>query len=96
MILPHVCYATRMRVLGVDFGLRRIGLAISDSTATLARPLKIVSAGRTPRTSAAAVAAIVAELRTGDQHDAADLEVIVVGVPKRLSGEETDQTHAAR
>ena len=32
-----------MRVLGVDHGEKRIGLAISDSTGTIARPLAIVN-----------------------------------------------------
>ena len=31
-----------MRVLGVDHGEKRIGLAISDATATLARPLSVI------------------------------------------------------
>ncbi len=31
-----------MRVLAVDHGEKRIGLAISDSTGTLARPLKVI------------------------------------------------------
>lgn len=31
-----------MRVLGVDHGQKRIGLAVSDETGTLARPLSIV------------------------------------------------------
>jgi putative Holliday junction resolvase len=82
-----------VRVLGVDFGQRRIGLAVSDASATLARPWKTLSAGATPRASAALVAAAIGELRTSD---ADDLEAIVVGVPRRLNGEETDQTQPAR
>ncbi|MGH9311070.1 MAG: Holliday junction resolvase RuvX, partial [Vicinamibacterales bacterium] len=33
-----------MRVLGVDFGRRRIGLALSDATGMLARPWKTITA----------------------------------------------------
>lgn len=83
-----------MRVLGIDFGLRRIGLALSDESATLARPWKTVAAGTTPQASASAIATLVSEL--GDTADLSDLAHIVVGLPKRLSGEETDQTRAAR
>jgi putative Holliday junction resolvase len=82
-----------VRVLGVDFGQRRLGLAVSDASATLARPWKTVAAGATPRASAALVSAAIGELRTSD---ADDLEAIVVGVPRRLNGEETDQTGPAR
>src|SRR5215472_4834491 len=32
-----------MRVLGVDVGARRVGLAISDATRTLARPLETIA-----------------------------------------------------
>ena len=31
-----------MRVLGIDYGARRIGLALSDATATLASPWRLV------------------------------------------------------
>ena len=84
-----------MRVLGVDFGQRRIGLAISDGTATLARPWKTVPAGSTPAASARLVAAEVEALRRADE-EAAELATIVVGVPRRLNGEDTDQTQPAR
>jgi putative Holliday junction resolvase len=33
-----------MRVLAVDFGTRRVGVAVSDETATLARPLVVLPA----------------------------------------------------
>jgi putative Holliday junction resolvase len=85
-----------MRFLGVDFGQRRIGLALTDATATLARPWKTVPAGGSPRASATAVAEVIAVLRAGSELDAVDLDAIVVGVPKRLGGEDTDQTQPAR
>lgn len=85
-----------MRVLGVDFGQRRIGLAVSDASATLARPWKTLAAGPTPQASAQIVASMLEALRTGDQADLAELAAIVVGVPKRLNGEDTDQTQPAR
>jgi putative Holliday junction resolvase len=84
-----------MRILAVDFGLRRIGLALSDATATLARPWKTVPAGATPRASAALVAAELEALRDTDT-EPTGIETIVVGVPRRLNGEDTDQTQPAR
>lgn len=79
-----------MRVLGVDFGQRRIGLALSDASATLASPWKTVAAGHTPLASAAMVAALVEALTDED------VQQIIVGIPRRLNGEETDQTRPAR
>jgi putative pre-16S rRNA nuclease len=85
-----------MRLLGVDFGQRRLGLALSDATATLARPWRTVPAGATPVASAAAVAELIATLREKDDAEAGDIGEIVVGLPKRLNGEDTDQTQPAR
>ena len=85
-----------MRVLGIDFGLRRIGLALSDESATLARPWKTVSAGSTPQASASAVATLIGELGGDVEAQPSGLAHIVVGLPKRLNGDETDQTRAAR
>ena len=84
-----------MRVLGVDFGQKRIGLALSDATGLLARPWKTVPAGETPRASAEVVATIVRGVRAGEDPDAEDLDLIVVGVPRRLNGDETGQTQPA-
>ncbi|MGE5178950.1 MAG: Holliday junction resolvase RuvX [Bacteroidota bacterium] len=67
-----------MRVLGVDFGLRKIGLALSDEEARLASPLRALavdSAAEAP----GAVAAAAREVEAG---------VIVVGAPLGLEGEE--------
>ncbi|HEX5215606.1 MAG TPA: Holliday junction resolvase RuvX [Vicinamibacterales bacterium] len=80
-----------MRVLGVDLGRKRIGLAISDASATLARPWQSIAAGATPRASATLVAAIIRDAAAEDPVDA-----VVVGLPRRLNGEDTDQTTPTR
>jgi putative Holliday junction resolvase len=85
-----------MRTLGVDFGLKRIGLALSDDSGILARPWRTVTAGPTPRASAESVAALVARGRARDDDEAAGIGAIVVGLPRRLSGEDTDQSQPAR
>jgi putative Holliday junction resolvase len=82
-----------MRFLGIDFGQRRIGLAVSDPSGMLARPWRAVAAGGSPAGSAALVAALVA----GEAESELDeLGAIVVGLPRRLGGEDTDQTAPAR
>jgi putative pre-16S rRNA nuclease len=83
-----------MRVLGVDVGRRRIGLALSDESATLARPWKTVAA----RDSTAATARDLAARMTEAAGDDAvgPVAAIVVGLPRRLGGEDTDMTATAR
>ena len=84
-----------MRVLGVDFGTRRIGLALSDDTATLARPWQTIEAGATPVASAEAVAQLLANSRASDE-DVAGIGAIVVGLPRRLNGDDNEQSQPAR
>ncbi len=77
-----------MRVLGVDYGRKRIGLALSDATGLLARPWKtIASRGAIPAV-AADIANHVRELR--DEADG--IGAVVLGFPRRLSGEPNEQT----
>ena len=75
------------RILGIDFGERRIGLALSDPTATIAQPLPTLTrrAGKRPP-----VAALV-EIITQNE-----VERVVIGLPLDLSGAETDWTKTVR
>ena len=77
-----------MRVLGIDYGARRVGLALSDATATLASPWKLIER---PRSEQQTLKLLMREI---DGLLAADdgLEAIVVGWPRRLDGSPTDQT----
>ena len=87
-----------MRVLGIDLGRRRIGLAVSDASGTLARPLATLTVGRDrPRghagddETAAAVDLVLQEInRLAAEDDG--LATIVVGVPVRLDGSRNEQT----
>jgi putative Holliday junction resolvase len=80
-----------MRVLGVDVGARRIGLAISDATRTLARPLTtIVVTGE--RDAIDRVAETVTRLSAEED----GLSAIVVGLPARLDGTPTTATAQVR
>src|SRR5438128_269235 len=76
-----------MRVLGIDVGERRVGLAVSDVTQTLARPLTTLSV----KGMDDAVGRVLLEIG----HLAAEedgLAAIVVGVPSRLDGTPSEQT----
>ena len=71
------------RSLGVDYGTKRVGLAISDSLGITARPLSVV-----PRT------AVVDEVvNLVKEHD---IGTIVVGLPTGLSGDEGMSASEAR
>jgi putative holliday junction resolvase len=81
-------YACRVRVLGIDYGERRIGLALSDATGLLARPWKAIARVGAPAAVADALAAEIAALLREDD----GLAAVIIGFPRRLSGEATHQT----
>ncbi len=76
----------RARVLALDVGSRRLGIAVSDPTGTVATPLATV-----PRRSPAADAGALGRLAA--EHEAATL---VVGLPLSLSGREGPAARAVR
>lgn len=80
-----------MRFLGIDYGAKRIGLALSDPTGTLARPWQTVQAGAAVADSARGLGDLIRALPADETVDA-----IVVGVPRRLNGADTDLTADAR
>ena len=88
-------YPVAVRILGVDVGRRRIGLAVSDASAVVARPWRMLPAGESPRASADRVAAVLSEL-DDPLEDRAGVGAIVVGLPRRLDGSDTDMTTLAR
>jgi putative Holliday junction resolvase len=77
-----------VRVLGIDYGARRIGLALSDATATLASPWRML---QRPPSEAETVRLLIQEINRL-QLDEDGLEAVVVGWPRRLDGSPTDQT----
>jgi putative Holliday junction resolvase len=75
-------------VLGIDYGARRIGLALSDATATLASPWRML---HRPPSEAGTMRLLIAEI-AALQREEDGLEAVVVGWPRRLDGSPTDQT----
>jgi putative Holliday junction resolvase len=80
-----------MRILGVDLGARRIGLAISDPSGTLARPLMTMVIGSADE-AAARVSAMIEQL-SGEEDG---LTAVVVGLPSRLDGSAHEATARVR
>jgi putative holliday junction resolvase len=75
-----------VRFLAIDYGQRRIGLALSDATGLLARPWKTLNRAGNPAQVAAALGNEIAAL----QAESDGLEAVVLGFPRRLNGEPHD------
>lgn len=71
-----------MRAIGLDLGRRRIGVAVSDPTGTLATPWRTVSGAGSAGAVAGRIAGLLAELAPGD----APVARVVVGRPFHLDG----------
>jgi len=76
-----------MRVMGVDVGARRVGLAISDASGLLARPLTTLHV-----TDEADALARVAQAISDAASDEDGLAAVVVGMPAHLDGTPSPQT----
>ena len=80
-----------MRAAGVDFGERRIGLAMSDASGTLASPVRTIVRSRASVDVVTLVMNALAELCRDEP-----LARIVIGLPRRLDGTDNDQTRQVR
>ena len=74
------------RILGIDYGDRRIGLALSDPLRIIAKPLKVIDRKTTPDYNSAIIE-IIAEKKVIE---------IVVGLPVTMRGEHSQQTKAVQ
>ena len=70
-------FALKKRILGIDYGSARIGVAVSDELGMLAHPLETVPAGRID----------VAAKRIATLASEKDVECVVVGLPRHMNGE---------
>ena len=66
-----------MRALGVDLGSKRIGIAVSDRSGTIASPLTVLQRSGSSRRDHQAIAALIAE---------EEAELVVVGLPLNMNG----------
>src|SRR4051812_5049736 len=81
--------------MGIDLGQRRIGLAISDATATLARPLKTIERTASDEQAADALSTAIAATNAELGGEEA-IGCLVVGLPTHLDGSPSDQTARVR
>ncbi len=73
-----------MRILGLDVGDRRVGLALSDPTGLLASPLGVVERG---------LSDLADIIRVAERNEVAE---IVVGLPLSMSGDSGSQAGKVR
>ena len=69
-----------MKFLGIDYGIKRIGLAIADDQMKIASPFKTIQNGRQ----------IIDEIERICYNEKA--EKVIIGIPKHLSGRKHELT----
>ncbi len=66
-----------MRVIGIDLGRKRIGVAVSDRTGTIASPLMVIQRSGSVGRDHQVIARLVAD---------EEAEAVVVGLPLNMNG----------
>lgn len=84
--LPH-SGGDHPRVLGIDYGERRVGMALSDPTRTLASPLSTLQRRKGKRPPLQRLEEVAREN---------DVGILVVGLPLNLAGEDTPWSREVR
>lgn len=77
-----------MRVVAFDVGERRIGVAVSDATLTLARPENVLRPTSLARDGLQLAVDEITRLKSEED----GVTTIVVGLPRRLDGSDTELT----
>ena len=75
------------RLLGIDLGDRRVGLALADDDGSAARPLATIRRGKSLDADASALRTIV---------DGYDIDELVVGLPLEAAGDDGPQAARTR
>jgi putative holliday junction resolvase len=76
-----------VRFIGIDLGEKRIGIAISDATGTIARPLKTLERNQSDAQAVELLRRTIAELSVEEP-----VGCVVVGLPTKLDGSDNLQT----
>ena len=77
-----------MRIVGIDFGLKRIGVAISDTFSTFALPIGKVDRVKNDQTTLVNLLELLKVYK--------DIQKFVIGLPIHLSGKESDMSLEVR
>lgn len=71
------------RLLGIDFGMRRLGLALSDERQIIASPYQTLIAEKKSEHTITKLLAIISQLQ---ESHSCEIEEIIVGLPLMMSG----------
>jgi putative holliday junction resolvase len=77
------------RILCIDYGSARLGLAISDPLHMIASPLCVLAGSKNPVKAAAVVASEINKRRL-------EIGLILIGMPLLLTGEEAERAKEVR
>lgn len=75
-----------MRAMGIDLGSKRIGIAISDFSGTIASPHSVIQRARSKRLDHQRIREIV---------EVEEVEMVIVGLPLAMSGAQSAAAKAA-
>ena len=78
-----------MRIMGLDYGSKTVGVAISDEMLLTAQPIETITRDR--ETKLSQTLARIEELM-----EEYDVEKVVIGLPKKLNNEEGDRCDTTR
>lgn len=78
-----------MRIMGLDYGNKTVGVAISDEMMLTAQPIETIWRERTNKLRRTFA-------RLEDLIEEYDVETIVIGLPKRLNNEEGERCELTR
>lgn len=76
------------RIVGIDFGKVRIGLAISDERRIIAQPLETIRAAKNNAQTAKLIAQSLSRY--------SNIDTVVIGLPLLLNGKEGDMAHLVK
>jgi putative holliday junction resolvase len=81
------------RILAVDFGHVRMGLAISDPLNMFASPLPLIQGFKNPKKAAESLVAAIKEICATRK---IEIDLILVGLPLHLDGSESERSQEVR
>jgi putative Holliday junction resolvase len=87
-MIGAAAYTRSVRALGIDYGARRLGLALSDASGILASPWRVIARPASDAETLRMMRDEIARLAAEDD----GLAAVVIGWPRRLDGSPTDMT----
>jgi putative holliday junction resolvase len=83
MNTPNPSKVKPKRLVGIDFGMSRLGLAVSDEKQIIATPLQTIQAEKKTELTVAKILEILSQL---EKTHHCEIEEVIVGLPLMMSG----------